>query len=639
MTSKRPPDGKMPEKAKKTFGEKLKDLKKLVGGFFYRLFYIFKLVWETRPWILFVMMFMALFNGVVPVAGAYISANLLNSLAAAYTGAKALVEDPAMQELIDAVIFWIVFQFAYIFFKSLVNSINNIVSRIYGELVVNHIKLKIMEKSKEIDLAGFDNPEFYEKLENASNEAGRRPINIMNASFSLISSMISLVSFIVILWSCSPFAPWVVIALAFPSAILTFIYRRKNFNYVRRRSKDRRQLTYYSDVLVNKDMVKEVRLFGLADTFIGRYNETFKKYFSGLRKLYVNEGVWNIAITACTSVVHCALFLYIARGVWLGQNEIGDYSLYTGALNSIAGCVSSLISITATIYEGTLFIDNMIDYMNEKQTVVSRLKSPLKPERHVGHEIVFDHVSFRYPGTEKYVIKDINVTIKAGESVVLVGLNGAGKTTLIKLLTRLYDPTDGRILLDGNDLRDYDVNELYSIFGIIFQDFGKYAVNVTENISFGELGKKATSENIRAAAEQAGADEFIDKLSDGYDTPLMRIFETNGAELSVGQWQKLAVARAFYSDSDILILDEPTASLDAIAEQEIYGQFDKLRKDKTTIFVSHRLSSATVASKIIVLEYGQMIELGNHSELMARKGRYYELFTTQASRYLENLGD
>ncbi len=629
--------GEETQKQKKTFGEWLNEKVKMIGGFFYRLFYIFKLVWETRKWILFIMMFMALFNGVVPVAGAYISASLLNSLAKAYNGAKALVEDTAMQELIDAVIFWIVFQFAYIFFKSLVNSINNILSRIYGELVVNHIKLKIMEKSKEIDLAGFDNPEFYEKLENASNEAGRRPINIMNASFNLISSMITLVSFIVILWSCSPFAPWVVITLAFPSAILTFIYRRKNFNYVRRRSKDRRQLSYYSDILVNKDMVKEVRLFGLADTFIDRYNQTFRKYFAGLRKLFVTEGIWDIAITACTSVVHCLLFLYIARGVWLGNNEIGDYSLYTGALNSIAGGVSSLISITATIYEGTLFIDNMIDYMNEKQTIIPRLESPLKPERHTGHEIVFDHVSFKYPGTGRYVISDLSVTINAGESVVLVGLNGAGKTTLIKLLTRLYDPTEGRILLDGHDLRDYDVNELYSIFGIIFQDFGKYAVNVTENISFGELNKKIEPENIRHAAAQAGADEFISKLTDGYDTPLMRIFEVNGTELSVGQWQKLAVARAFYSDSDILILDEPTASLDAIAEQEIYSQFDKLRKDKTTIFVSHRLSSATVASKIIVLEYGKMIELGNHTELMAKKGKYYELFTTQASRYLENL--
>ena len=217
---------------------------------------------------------------------------------------------------------------------------------------------------------------------------------------------------------------------------------------------------------------------------------------------------------------------------------------------------------------------------------------------------------------------------------MLVGLNGAGKTTLIKLLTRLYDPTKGRILLDGKDLREYEPKDLYTIFGIIFQDFGKYAVSVADNIHFGEISKEINLEEIKDAAIQSAADEYISKLPNGYDTPLMRIFEPNGIELSGGQWQKLAVARAFYSDSDILILDEPTAALDPLAEQEIFNQFDKLRKDKTTIFVSHRLSSATVASKIVVLEYGEIVEEGDHKQLMELRGKYFHLFSTQAKRYL-----
>ena len=226
------------------------------------------------------------------------------------------------------------------------------------------------------------------------------------------------------------------------------------------------------------------------------------------------------------------------------------------------------------------------------------------------------------------------VTIRPGETLVLVGLNGAGKTTLIKLLTRLYDPTEGRILLDGRDLREYDVEDLYRMFGIIFQDFGKYAVSVSENIAFGDIYRKSDPEKIREAAEQSNASDFISKLPRDYDTALMRYFEQDGIELSIGQWQKLAIARAFYSTSDVLILDEPTASLDPIAEQEIFNQFDRLRADKTTIFVSHRLSSATVATKILVMEYGRVIEEGDHRELMAKKGRYYELFTTQAKRYI-----
>ena len=217
---------------------------------------------------------------------------------------------------------------------------------------------------------------------------------------------------------------------------------------------------------------------------------------------------------------------------------------------------------------------------------------------------------------------------------MLVGLNGAGKTTLLKLLTRLYDPTEGRILLDGQDIRAYDVDDLYRMFGIIFQDFGKYAVTVSENVQFGDIHKVPDEQAVKQATREADAEDYISHLPDGYNTPLMRIFEENGIELSIGQWQKLAIARAFYSESDVLILDEPTASLDPMAEQEIFNQFDRLRADKTTIFVSHRLSSATVASKILVLEYGKLIEEGDHRTLMAKQGRYYELFTTQAKRYI-----
>jgi ABC-type multidrug transport system fused ATPase/permease subunit len=271
--------------------------------------------------------------------------------------------------------------------------------------------------------------------------------------------------------------------------------------------------------------------------------------------------------------------------------------------------------------------------MNEKKNIVSTADEPAIPKRHCAHKIEFKNVSFAYPGTDRRVLKNINLVINAGESCVLVGLNGAGKTTLIKLLTRLYDPTEGEILLDDRDIREYSVEELYKIYGIIFQDFGKYAFSVKENIAFGNVDAEMNMENIENAAKQSSAEDFIEKLPNGYDTPLMRIFESTGIELSIGQWQKISIARAFYSDSDILILDEPTASLDPMAEQEIYNQFETLRKGKTTIFVSHRLSSATIADKIIVLKYGEIIETGNHEELMNNKNEYYELFSTQAKHY------
>jgi ABC-type multidrug transport system fused ATPase/permease subunit len=276
--------------------------------------------------------------------------------------------------------------------------------------------------------------------------------------------------------------------------------------------------------------------------------------------------------------------------------------------------------------------------MKTRPSIKSLLSEP-RPIARGTHTIEFDHVSFSYPGVDREVLHDVSFRIDERETVALVGTNGAGKTTLIKLLTRLYDPTKGRILLDGVDIREYAPEKLYEIFGIIFQDFGKYACSVSENIMFGDIGAKADDQRITQAAIAANADEFIKHLPNGYDTALMRYFEKSGIELSGGQWQKLSVARAFYSNSDILILDEPTASLDAMAAQEIYDQFDHLRKDKTTIFVSHRLSSATSADKIIVLEYGRIIEEGNHKQLMAKKGRYHELFTTQAKHYVESSND
>ncbi len=605
-------------------------LKKVLGGFFKRVFYIFGLVWEARPLLLFVMIFMAIFNGVTPVIGSYISAHLLNSLAGLFTMERNL--EP--RDLITVVAIPMALQFGYMFFTKLVNSISGMITGISGEVVTNHIKVKIMRKAKEIDLARYDMPEFYEKLENANREAGMRPIHILNSTFSLVSNIISIVSYIVILVAISSFAPLVVILISVPSAIITFVYRKKNFQYMRHRSKDRRQMSYYSDVQVNKDLVKEVKLFGLSDTFIDRYNKVFKGYFKGLKKLIVGEGAWNIGMTLVTSVVNGFLFFYIAYSVYRGNGQIGDYSLYTGALTAISGGVSTLVNVVSQVYEGSLFIDNLIVFMQEKRTIKSILPEPAPLKRHCGHTIELRNVSFRYPGTKRDVLKNINVTINPGETLVMVGLNGAGKTTLIKLLTRLYDPTEGVILLDGRDIREYDVEELYKMYGIIFQDFGKYAVNVKENIAFGDIDKGIIDAEIVEAAKSSNADEYIDQLPLGYDTPLMRYFESDGIELSIGQWQKLSIARAFYSDSDILILDEPTASLDAIAEQEVFSQFDKLRKDKTTIFVSHRLSSATVASKILVLKEGELIEEGNHAELMAAKGEYYNLFSTQAQRYI-----
>ena len=632
-----PPDPRaMMEKLKEPKPKSLREvpsyIKKVIQGFFSRLIYIIKLVWEAKPSLLFLMIFMAVFNGLMPVIGSLISANLLNKLYIVITHLESF-KTPASFSLI---LFPLLIQFAFLFFGSLVNNINTIINRTSSEIVTNHIKRKIMKKARELDIASYDMPDFYERLENANREAGIRPINVLNSTFSIVSTLISIASYIIILSTIAWWASLVTIAFAIPSAIINFRYRRKNFIYMRHNSKERRQLNYYSDLTINKNTIKEVRLFDLNDTFENKYDEVFKKYYEGHKKLIKAEGIWHIVLSFFSTCINCLLFLFIANGVRIGTiSEIGQYSLYSGALTSISNGINTLISTSSTIYEGTLFIDNMIIFMNEKKKIVPLDSENIEPVIHgKGHTIEFKNVTFSYPGTETAVLKNVSFRLDPGDTAVLVGLNGAGKTTLIKLLTRLYDPNEGTILFDGKDIRYYDPKELYKVFGIIFQDFGKYAFTAGENIAFGGIEKSADPKKIRYAASQSGADDFIERFPDGYDTPLMRIFEQNGLELSIGQWQKLSISRAFYRSSDILILDEPTASLDPMAEQDIYNQFDELRKDKTTLFVSHRLSSATTADKIIVLKYGEIIEMGRHDELMAKRGEYYTLFSTQAKRYL-----
>lgn len=646
-----PPQKPMDAKEKPTsIKEYPKYFASVIKSFFSHFFYICKIVWETSPFILIVMSFMTLFNGVFPVLGAKITAELLTAVGDALINrgnlsAELVTIDSFSSIFVNVnVIFtqtsigwFILFELLFIIIKSIVTNSYNAFINISGEKVANHIKLKIIKKSKTIDMAQFDLPQFYEKLENASREASFRPVQILNSTFTMISNLISMITFIIVLFSLNPIAPFAIIIISLPAAIIRFIYGRKNFLYMRRRSRERRQMEYFSAVMTNKDLAKEIRVFNLADTFIDKFKATFNKYFSGLKKLILKENTWHIIFAVCTALVNAVLFIYIGyKAIVDTEFQIGDYSYYSSSLNAIISCVATIVAATATVYQGTLFIDNIIEFDKIKPTIVPIQGPALKVEKGIAHSIEFKNVCFSYPGSDKLVINDVSFTLEKGSTTVLVGLNGAGKTTIIKLLMRLYDPTSGVILLDGEDIRKYDLNQLYDIYGTIFQDFAKYAVTIEENIYYGDINKPVSLENVQMAAKQSGCSEFIESLPLGYKTPLTKLFDENGTEFSIGQWQKLSIARAFYSDSDIMILDEPTASLDALAEQQIFNQFSELTKGKTSIFVSHRLSSATVADKIIVLEHGQIVETGNHQELMTLGKKYYELFTTQANRYIAN---
>ena len=621
----------------KTLREYPRYLVKIVGGFFSRFFYVVRLLLETSPSLFVLMAVCSIVSGILPVGVAYAGKYVINAVSDALAGEGVSIGKGILTTFrgtLSAVALFLLLQFLFTLLTRLISRCEAAVRSLAGERISAHIRLKIMQKAKTVDLGSFDDPTFYEKLENANREAGMRPLQILSATFSTISALISTVSFFIILCTVGWEVPLILLVFILPSAIVNHVFRTRGFWYMRRASKERRQMNYYAHVVTDKDLAKEMRLSDLSDTFIDKFGTAFRTYYRGIRRLTLREMFWQIFAAVVRLAGETAIFFYIAYRVVSGEMQIGDYSLLSGALVSVGGQVSTILNATATIYEGTLFIDNLMTFLREKPTIISSLSSPRVPEHHVPHTIRFENVGFRYPGADRDVIRNFSCEFRTGDRVVLVGVNGAGKTTLIKLLTRLYDPTEGRITLDGYDLREYDPASLYPLFGTVFQDFGKYAATAGENIALGNVHRKPEPEEIRRAAALGDAAPFVEKMDRGYDTPLMRFFEDDATELSQGQWQKLAIARAFYADADIFILDEPTAALDAIAEQEIYDRFAELSRDKLTVLVSHRLSSAVSATKILVLSGGELAESGTHESLMAQHGLYHLLFSTQAKHYL-----
>ncbi len=606
---------------KTTFGEKFKSTSS-------HLLYILKLVRETSLPLFLAMIFTSILDGVLPIINAYIAKNLINELISVI-GAKSWAA-------LTTVIGLLVLQFFYLILSRFSSQLKNTITTLSGEMVTNHIKIKISKKTKEIDLADFDRPDFYEKLENANREASSRPITILNATLTLFSNVISTISFVITIAALHPLIPFVLILLALPSAIINFAYRKVTFKYIKDHTTDRRKMNYCTHVLTDKNYNKEIKLLDLHDTFIERYKRIFADYFAGLKKIHVRECVLHMVVYTLSTIFNGLFLLFIVYKVCFDGMPVGDYTLYSTALTSVLTGVSTIVANSSKIYEGTLFIDNMIEFMAVKPEIVANVSPALVPQRGIPHTLEFRNVSFAYPGTTRLIIKNLNLTLQGGKSYALVGLNGAGKTTLIKLMTRLYDPTEGEILLDGKNIKNYDVKELYAIFGIVFQDFSKYAVTARENIVFGDVHSETSEDRLVYAAKESGIHDFFSSLEKGYDTSLIRFFDNDAIDLSIGQWQKVSIARAFYKDSEILILDEPTASLDPIAEADIFKQFDTLREGKTTLFVSHRLSSATAADEIIVMKDGKILERGSHKELMQNEGAYFKLFTLQAEKYLES---
>jgi len=581
------------------------------------------LVWEATPRFATTNAVLTVVQGVLPAITLYFSKAIVDGVIKAFQ-VQTRVQT---QHVLTLVALW----FGVQLLASLLQTVSQLVSSLQSDLLSNYISVRLMEKANALDLSYFENAQFYDKLENARREAGYRPSQMVTQLFGLLRSTVTLVSVIGVLASLSWWLVLLVVAVSIPSFIYQAKYSGQFFSLLTGRAPDQRRLNYLGYLLTTDTPVKELRIFGLHGTLLERYRQIFAKFYKENRDLTVRRTASQFALGALGTVVSGLTYIYVVLEVIAGHITVGGLTLYYQAFQQSQSQVSNILSGIGSTYENSLFLSNLFAFLAYAPELPVRA-DPLPVPTPIRDGIVLDHVSFKYPGTEKWVLEDISFAIRPGETVALVGANGAGKTTLVKLLTRLYDPTEGRITIDGINLRDFDPAALRSRVGVIFQDYVKYQLTAGEKIGFGRIEAMDEAGRIERSAVEAGADAVIAALPQGYATPLGRWFQ-DGQELSIGQWQKVALARAFMRDADLLILDEPTSSLDVRSEYEVFQAFGDLTEGKMAVLISHRFSTVRMAARIVVIEDGRVIENGSHDELILRGGRYTELFDMQAASY------
>jgi len=497
-------------------------------------------------------------------------------------------------------------------------------------LMGQRINLMILEKALTLKLAHFEDSEFYDKLTRARREASTRPLSLVTRTFGLVQNGISLVSYGVLLVQFSPWTVLILLGGGIPEFLAEAKFSGDKFRLFRWRSPETRMQMYLETVLAREDYVKEVKLFRLGPKLIERYREIFSRLFAEDRRLTLRRDSWGFALGLLGTAAFYGAYAWIALSAIRGSITLGQMTMYLMLFKQGQSAVSASLAAISGMYEDNLYLSNLYEYLEQP---VPEVRGELRQGPRPGDGVRFEAVSFSYPGSETPALQEISLHLRPGDSLALVGENGSGKTTLIKLLTRLYTPDSGRILLDGLDLQEWDGAALRARIGVIFQDFGRYQFLVGENIGAGDMGHFEDRARWQEAAQKGMASEFIERLPQQYDTQLGKWFK-GGRELSGGQWQKIALARAFMrTNADLLVLDEPTATMDAAAEATIFEHFRELSRGKMTILISHRFSTVRMADRIIVIDKGRVVEAGNHDELMARGGQYAYLFSLQAEGY------
>ncbi len=589
---------------------------------------LFRLIWRTHRGYTLAIVLLRVVRSVVPVATFWVGKLILDSVIAAKAGTGSLTQ----------IWRYLALELLIVLSGEILARASSLIESLLGDLFSNAMSVELMEHAAKLDLAQFEDPEFYDHLERARRQTVGR-IALLSLLLSMSQDALTLVT---LAGALIAYNPWLLLLLAvavIPSFLGETHFASLGYSLLFRWTPERRQLDYLRYVGASDKTAKEVQMFGLAPWLTERYRDLSQRFYEENRNLSIRRGVVSALLSILGTIGYYAAYIVILIRAVKGDITIGTLTFLAASFGRGRDVIQNILLSASNVYEQALYLRDLFVFLDMRPTIESPPNARPVPTP-VRTGFVFEDVGFRYPGSERWAIRNVNLQLRPGERVALVGENGAGKTTITKLLARLYDPTEGRITLDGVDLKEYDLTSLRHAIGVIFQDFVRYDMRFDENIGVGEIEsvradldrRNGTPPAITSAAENSLASSLLPRFSQGYQQMLGRRFD-DGDDLSGGEWQKIALARAYIRDAQVLILDEPTAALDARAEYEVFLRFSELVAGRMAILISHRFSTVRMADRIIVLRHGKVEEQGSHEELVAKHGLYEELFTMQAAGY------
>lgn len=580
----------------------------------------FKEIYRSSPFLFIVNTLSRLINAFTPVVLLWVGKLIIDEIILQIS-----LEEPDLRML------WIyvAIEFGVAILSDLLARVINLTDGLLGDLYSNHSSEKIIRKTAELTISQLEDPDFYDKLDRARSQTRSR-VELMSNVLSQAQTMISVISLIAGLVYFEPILIFILILSIIPSFINEARFSNTRYSVARSWTSERRELDYLRFIGANNQTAKEIKLFGLTDFIADRFGILSHDYYLINRKLSIRQSIFGSIFNILGVLSYYGAYIFIILRVIAGVISIGELTFLSGSFNRLRSNLQGFFSRFTRISESALYLQDYFDFIDLTVEQDDKNKTPM-PEK-ISHGFEVRNVHFSYPGSDSEVLKGVSFYLRAGEKMAFVGQNGAGKTTLIKLFLRFYDPTEGEILLDGIDIREFDINEYRHRFGVIFQDFFRYEFTLRENIAVGNIDEVENDEKINYAASKSLAEQVISEMEDGLEQRLGRRF-SKGQELSGGQWQKVALARAYMKDADVMILDEPTSALDAQAEYDVFERFIALTQGKTSIIISHRFSTVRMADRILVLKDGQVLEIGTHEELMETPKLYAELFKLQAAGY------